>query len=551
MGIPRFFYWLYKEYPNVIKNIQDKETFLKHKIEIDTYALDLNAIVHPVCQEVFGYGQYKNGFRQNERLLHQKKYPSKRTECYNKVCEKIEELVGVVKPSKKIIIALDGTAGMSKQYQQRQRRYRSVIENQSNSLSEFDPNEITTGSVFMNELSQCIQEFIKYKISKDFYWKKLDVYFSSEQVPGEGEHKIMNLLKKFCTFGSYCIHSPDADLIMLALSSKCTHDFKNSYIIRENIYKNVYCKYFVVDVNSFSEIIIENFKTFSIKTHNNIFLSDFITFCLFFGNDFLPENPLMLTDKNGIDLLFLFYRETLLNSGNLTCIKNNKISMNIDQCLYFFELLSYNENSLYEKKYKNYNMTLKDFKLNFYKEKLNIVYDDSIQSKKQINKLCQEYLKGIQFVLSYYLYDIPDWYWYYPYHFSPFFSDICNYLKLLKKNNRQLSFQFEKNIPLTPFEQLLAVLPPQSSKILPEPFSDLMLSKNSPIYNFYPEITSLQIEIKNEYEKTILVPFIDVLLLKNTFENTYQDKKELLSNDEINRNYFKETQSFIKKMNYK
>ena len=160
MGIPRFFYWLYKEYPYVMTKIHERDTLLKYKINIDTYALDLNAIVHPICQQVFGYGQYKNGQTNGgiKRLIHCKKevntYPSKRIECYNKICEKIDELVKIVNPTTKIILALDGTAGMSKQYQQRQRRYRAVIDNPrdtSHTQKEFDSNEITsTGKHFIS-----------------------------------------------------------------------------------------------------------------------------------------------------------------------------------------------------------------------------------------------------------------------------------------------------------------------------------------------------------------------------------------------------------------
>ena len=115
MGIPRFFYWLYKEYPYVITKIQERDTLLKYKINIDTYALDLNAIVHPICQQIFGYGQYQSeNSNVNKRLMHPKKevnlYPSKRIECYNKICEKIDELVNIVNPKSKLILALDGTA---------------------------------------------------------------------------------------------------------------------------------------------------------------------------------------------------------------------------------------------------------------------------------------------------------------------------------------------------------------------------------------------------------------------------------------------------------
>ena len=558
MGIPRFFYWLYKEYPEVLTKIQEKETLLKHKIKVDTYALDLNAIIHPICQSVFKYGQYENS--KFQRMMHvnknEIKYPSKRVECYNKICEKIDELINIVNPEKKIILALDGTAGMSKQYQQRQRRYRFIIEN-PNIVREFDSNEITTGSVFMNELSQCIKEYIEYKIKND--WKKLDVYFSSEQVQGEGEHKIIHLIKQYSSFGSYCVHSPDADLIMLSLSSLCTHEFKKCYIIRDNIYQHVYCKYFVVDVNMFSDIIINKFKNFSINIKKQHYISDFVLYCLFFGNDFLPENPLMITDKNGIDILFLLYSETLINSGYLTKISNGKLTLNLNECIYFFEQLSKNEELLYNKKYNidnninsNKCSSLKEFKNNYYKDKLNFDINNVEILEKQINKLCNEYIRGIQFVLIYYLFDIPDWYWFYPYHYAPFFSDICNYLKNLQikrekqsKQNNILSYKFEKNEPLTPFEQLLAVLPPESSKILPEPFSELMTSINSEILHFYPKTTDIKIESKNKYENTILVPFIDVDQLRQIFKKTYENNSQTLLKEDIERNLFKNTEKYI------
>jgi 5'-3' exonuclease len=559
MGIPRFFYWLYKEYPYVLTKIQEKETLLKYKINIDTYALDLNAIVHPICQQVFNYGQYQsNELNGNiKRLLHTNNtniYPSKKVECYNKICQKIDEMVDIVKPRSKIILALDGTAGMSKQYQQRQRRYRSILENPTNIKKEFDSNEITTGSVFMDELSQCISEFINYKIKNE--WKDLDIYFSSDQVPGEGEHKIMHLLKQYSSFGSYCIHSPDADLIMLSLASLCTHEFKKCYIMRDNIYQHVYCKYFIVDVNLFGEMLINKFKNYSIQSKKQLYLSDFILYCFFFGNDFLPENPLMITDKTGIDILFLLYSETLINYGNLTKINNNKITLNLDECIYFFEQLSNNEELLFNKKYNEKNLTgiksLSEFKNDYYKNKLNFNTDNVLIYNKQVHKLCNEYLKGIQFVLSYYLYDIPDWYWFYPYHYSPFFSDVCNYLKSIKLKrssenniNNILSFKFDKNEPLTQFEQLLAVLPPESSNILPEPFSNLMKDIDSPINSFYPESDSIQIEIKSEYEKTIIVPFIDVKLLRNTFSKTFNEHKLNLNEEDVNRNTFKTTKNYI------
>jgi 5'-3' exoribonuclease 2 len=272
----------------------------------------------------------------------------------------------------------------------------------------------------------------------------------------------------------------------------------------------------------------------------------------------------MLTDKNGIDILFLLYTETLINRGNLTNIKNNKVTLNLDQLIYFFEQLSQNEELLLKKKYpKNTDIStfndniVNDYKQTFYKDKFKFDTDNPIKLKKQINKLCNEYVKGLQFVLLYYLYDIPDWYWFYPYHYSPFFSDIYEYLNSLKlkrlsddNNSNILSFKFEKNEPLTPFEQLLAVLPPESSDILPDPFSSLMTCKESDIYHFYPETSTIKVEIKSEYEKTILVPFIDVDLLRKTFKSTFEKNKEMLEKHE-SRNIFKNTKFYINSNKFK
>jgi len=70
-----------------------------------------------------------------------------------------------------------------------------------------------------------------------------------------------------------------------------------------------------------------------------------------------------------------------------------------------------------------------------------------------------------------------------------------------------------------------------------------MNSKDSPIYKFYPNIKDIKIETKNKYKNTDLVPFININLLKNTFNNIYNNSN--LSVDEINRNKFTNTKTFI------
>ena len=113
MGIPKFFRWLTRRYPLILKNISREEDsppigmiFPCHiKYFIDNLYLDLNSIVH-------------NCIHGNDAKLHER--VSKLTdfdEVWANIMKAIDEIVHTVKPQKLIFLAVDGVAPRAKMNQ--------------------------------------------------------------------------------------------------------------------------------------------------------------------------------------------------------------------------------------------------------------------------------------------------------------------------------------------------------------------------------------------------------------------------------------------------
>lgn len=85
-------------------------------------------------------------------------------------------------------------------------------------------------------------------------------------------------------------------------------------------------------------------------------------------------------------------------------------------------------------------------------------------------RACRMIVEGCTWMTKYYLTGCPSWQWYYPFHYSPYPSDLCAYLEGLQESRDgaedskklvDVRVEFEEGAPLAPFEQLLAVLPPE------------------------------------------------------------------------------------------
>jgi 5'-3' exonuclease len=63
---------------------------------------------------------------------------------------------------------------------------------------------------------------------------------------------------------------------------------------------------------------------------------------------------------------------------------------------------------------------------------------------------------------------------------------------------------YELGQPFLPFQQLLAVLPPSCKKILPVPYHGLMSNENSPLSDFYPSVTSFEVNISSRNAQMVI-----------------------------------------------
>nr|TKV99346.1 hypothetical protein SEVIR_8G037100v2 [Setaria viridis] len=179
---------------------------------------------------------------------------------------------------------------------------------------------------------------------------------------------------------------------------------------------------------------------------------------------------------------------------------------------------------------------LAGWKSRFYREKFDVERYNKVGKLK--NDMVQKYLEGLCWVLQYYFADVPSWSWYYPFYYAPFASDL--------KGLSQFKISFTMDKPLRPFDQLMAVLPQESSCALPKCYRKLMENEESPIQKFYP--SDLQIDTHGKrflWQGIAKLPFIDEKLL---ISDTKTVENELAVH-EMSRNTVRQDKIFMKNSN--
>ncbi|GIX63840.1 5'-3' exoribonuclease 2 [Babesia caballi] len=266
----------------------------------------------------------------------------------------INNLVKIVRPRQLLYLAIDGVAPRAKIIQQRERRFRSAQDSKKNDVVfktlveeqkadavapdtsggnkdfKFDPIQITPGTPFMERLTVRLQFFAHMMIHEHQAWKHLKIVVSGSDVPGEGEHKIMEYIRnnkarryeeaqqgKAPVYVSHCIYGLDADLIMLSLA---THE-PYVCLLREQIYffsKQTQTR-MMMNMNDYVFMHIGVLRDYIL--HDLILVEelrrrpssidrvvdDFVLVTMFMGNDFLPHGKFAKIVDGGLNAYLSMY----------------------------------------------------------------------------------------------------------------------------------------------------------------------------------------------------------------------------------------------------
>ncbi|XP_037837545.1 5'-3' exoribonuclease 2 [Kryptolebias marmoratus] len=375
MGVPAFFRWLSRKYPSIIVHcVEEKGKECKgvripvdttkpnpNEVEFDNLYLDMNGIIHPCTHP------------------EDKPAPKNEDEMMVAIFEYIDRLFNIVRPRRVLYMAIDGVAPRAKMNQQRSRRFRAskegveLTEEKTRMREEiiqrggylppeevkerFDSNCITPGTEFMDNLAQCLRYYVADRLSNDPGWKNVVVFLSDASVPGEGEHKIMDFIRRQRAQPNHdpnthhCLCGADADLIMLGLA---THE-PNFTIIREEFKPNkprpcALCgqighelkecqgvarekqgqhdefadtmptaeqEFIFIRLSVLREYLARELTMASLPFAFDFERSvdDWVFMCFFVGNDFLPHLPSLEIREGAIDRLVGIYKDVVHKTG--------------------------------------------------------------------------------------------------------------------------------------------------------------------------------------------------------------------------------------------
>jgi 5'-3' exoribonuclease 2 len=574
MGVPGFFLWLCKK-AKTLKCIDDI-ILNKPKDDIDWFLIDANCLIHPICFKVLAEesediskdkleGKMINAVIEYTEKLISHVSPKKG------VFFAIDGVAPVAKIKQqryrrfKSIYDRNLENNIRKKHGKDKKKY-------------WNNSAVTPGTEFMERLHHKLVHWFKNRGSLKIIYSSCKTPSEGEHKLLQ----FIKDNKKDNNMYSYAVYGLDADLIFLSLAAnnpktyllRESQEFDKSKSSNELNYVSIdFLGTFIFNIiNRLVDDKSDNNDLKLTDTYKLNIINDFIFICYLLGNDFLPHLESVNIYENGIDMLLDKYSDILISNGIYSFIitkkgEGDRITHNIDDNMFIeliqllaseesenlknkfvskkkkygsrssdpYEVEMFNienlrfkindpiklgsdESELWKKRYyEHYFPTLKE-KDSFVKDGLVIKENDSYT--KHINTMVYEYLKGLKWVTRYYFDSCPSWCWYYPYDYPPFLEDIRDYFSTCTEPfSFKTNMKFTYGRPLRPFNQLLMVLPPQSSFLVPYPLQSLMTDTDSELVKngIYP--LKIELDCINKHKHWMTIPQLPAINLKIVYDN--------------------------------
>jgi 5'-3' exonuclease len=392
----------------------------------------------------------------------------------------LEQVVDDCGPTAGVHVCADGVPPEAKMAQQRSRRFLACKRGQG--ADSFDRNKITPGTEFNAALDGRMRD----ECARLAMERGIAVSYSGTDCPGEGEQKIMAILRGAPDDGDACVYGLDADLVLLC-ACLCAQGRRGPWLCREEDASGGGLTY----VNA------ERIACGMAGGRTPRALWNHVVCSFLCGNDFLPPLSCLSVSRESAWLPRL---RAMCDSGNLSLVTPCGESLSWPDMRRLLNAMSESEDedfakadALYwsaprpvvfspEEAWDNYPVLRRreglrairpgepDWRSRYYA----LLF--GMRGAGGVNRVVGEYLRGVRWTFDYYrgAFPPPDQppAWYYRHAYGPTSLDLHNWLALDKGEPDCADLSGLDRSPVDASLLLRFVTPESSSSILPDSMRD-------------------------------------------------------------------------------
>ena len=484
MGIPSYYKRLIDRFPRLVKKgIQQMSS--------DILLMDFNCLIYQCIRDT-SLPAYSHSTREA--------WESALLDAVKAYTRKVWSVAG--KPGT-VFIGVDGVVPMAKIRQQRLRRFKSIwlaekeMEAGVRKAGEehWDTNAITPGTEFMEKLGRALASLG----SSHTGWT-----VSGADEAGEGEQKLMSWVRsKREQLGGkrIVVYGLDADLIILSLLAVTREvpAVSEWSLLRElaefeGARADKSASFGLLNVLELLNVLCP------VGQNREEYILDYMCGMSFLGNDFLPHSLSIKMRQGGHDILCITLSDIHYSGKRL--VKDGQVQ--IGGCAELVRRWALKEEAAvaegFQHKYKMRPMPPRNDKEALMQRVQNLpiewLSEDIMWSKEKglvtgwrdiyrrellmeagVEQTCDEYLRGLQWILDYYLGKPVSYSWYFPWNVPPLWSELRDFMVVSEKAIEAPP----PSSPVAPQEQLAMVLPMKSWRLVRE--SRLRILPNKiPVY---------------------------------------------------------------------